>query len=151
MVGSLKVGDPIRQSHLRIGNIADYEAYINSIDEGYDAEGSVFRGYIYKINTPHFNKVNRSQYGNGCDLKQEIIEYRGNNCFMPTNGYCFVKFIIFITGEDYKQNYLDFVRNEKRRSNIMTKAKIQQFCCANNINSGYVDGTRVFPGSVTDR
>ena len=33
----------------------------------------------------------------------------------------------------------------------MTKARIQSFCRANNINLGYFDGTRVFPRSVTDR
>ena len=40
---------------------------------------------------------------------------------------------------------------KKRRSNIMTKAKIQPFCRANNINLGYYDGERVFPRSVTDK
>ena len=48
MVGNLKVGDEIRQTHIRFRNISDYEAYLNSIDEGYDAEASIFNGYIYK-------------------------------------------------------------------------------------------------------
>ena len=50
----------------------------------------------------------------------------------------------------YKQQYLDFIRNEERRSNIMTKARIQPFCKASNINLGYYDSERVFPRSVTD-
>ena len=33
----------------------------------------------------------------------------------------------------------------------MTKARIQPFCKANNINLGYFDGIRVSPRSVTDR
>ena len=33
----------------------------------------------------------------------------------------------------------------------MTKARIQPFCRANNINLGYFDGERVFPRSVTNR
>ena len=70
-------------------------------------------GYVYKINTPQFNLVNRSQYVIGCDLKLEIIEYRGDICFIRTKGYCFVKCINFITGEDCKEQYLDFIRNEK--------------------------------------
>ena len=37
-----------------------------------------------KINTRQFNLVKRSQSGNGCDFKHEIIECRGNNCFIPT-------------------------------------------------------------------
>ena len=136
MVGILKVGDQIRQTHGRFRNIDDFESYINSIDEGYDAEGAIFNGYFYKLNTPQFIKVNRNQFVNGCDFKHEIIEYRGKNCFIPTKGYCFVKCIIFLTGQDYKQQYLDFIRGEQRRSNIMTKARIQPFCRANNINLG---------------
>ena len=61
MVGTSKVGDQIRQTHIRFRNITDYEACINAIDEGYDAEDAIFNGYIYKINTPQFNLVNRSQ------------------------------------------------------------------------------------------
>ena len=64
---------------------------------------------IIKKGTPQFNKVNGSQYGNGYDFKHEIIEHRGNNCFTPTKGYCFVKCNNFLTGEDYKQQYLDFI------------------------------------------
>ena len=151
MVGNLKVGDQIRQTHIRFRNISDYEAYINSIDEGYDAGDCIFNGYIYKLNTPHFNKVNRSQYGNGCSFDKIIIEYRGNNCYIPTKGYCLVKCINYLTGQDYKQEYLDFIRNEKRRTNIMTMARIQPFCRANNINLGYYNNDRVFPRSVTNR
>ena len=40
---------------------------------------------------------------------------------------------------------------EKKRSNIITKARIQPFCIPNNINLGYFDGARVFPRSVTER
>ena len=151
MVGKLKVGDQIRQTHVRFRNMDDFEAYINSIDQDYDSDDSIFNGYIYKIDAPIFNKVNRSQYGNGCDFKHEIIEYRGNNCFIPTKGYCFVKCINFLTGQDYKQQYLEFIRNERRRSNIMTKARIQPFCRAININFGYYNDDRVFPRTVTNR
>ena len=151
MVGNLKVGDQIRQTHIRFGNIEDFEAYINSIDQDYVSDDLAFNGYIYKIKTRLVNVVNRSQYGNGCSFDKVIVEYRGNNCFIPTKGYCFIKCINFLTGEDYKEQYLDFIRNEKRRSNIMNKARIQPFCRANNINLGYFDGDGVFPRTVTSR
>ena len=151
MIGTLIVGDQLRQTHIRFRKMIDFETYINSIDEGYDADDSIFNGYIYKINTPQFNKVNRSQYGNGCSFDKIIVEYCGNNCFIPTKGYCFVKCINFLTGQDYKDKYLEFIRNEKRRSNIMTKARIQPFCRANKINLGYYDGNGVYPRSVTNR
>ena len=109
----MKYGDQILTIYIGFRFITDYEAYINSNDEGYDAEDAIFNGYIYKINNLQFNLVIRSQYGNGCDFRHQIIEYRGNNCFIPTRGYCFVKCINFLTGEDYKQQYLDFIRNKK--------------------------------------
>ena len=56
-----------------------------------------------------------------------------------------------MSGQDYKQEYLVFIRNEKRRSNIMTKARIQPFCKANNIDLGYYNDDRVFPRSVANR
>ena len=79
MVGNLKVGDQIRQTHIRFRNMDDFESFIKSIDEGYDADDCIFNGYIYKLSIPQFNKVNRSQYGNGCNFDKIIIEYRGNN------------------------------------------------------------------------
>ena len=45
-VGTLKVGDQIRQTPIRFRNIADYEAYINAIVQDYESEDSVFNGYI---------------------------------------------------------------------------------------------------------
>ena len=151
LIGNLKVGDQTKQTHSRFRNMDAFESYINKIDDGYDADDRIFNGYIYKIDTPIFDKVSRSQYGNGCDFKHEIIEYRGNNCFIPTKGYCFIKCINFLTGQDYKQQYLEFKRNEQRRTNIMTKARIQPFCRANNINLGYFDGNGVYPRSVMNR
>ena len=94
LVGNLKVGDQIRPTNIRFRNFDDFESYINFIDERYDAEVAIFNGYIYKINTPQFKKVIRSQYGNGCDFKHEIIENGGNNCYIPTKGYCLLNVLI---------------------------------------------------------
>ena len=151
MVGNLKVGDKIRQTHIRFGNFIDFESYINSIDEGYDAEDAFFNDHIYKLDTLQFKKVNRSQYGNECDIKHENYGYRGNICYIPTKGYCFVKSINFLTGQSYKQQYLDFIQNEKRRSNILTMARIQP-CLRNlGIDLGYYNGERIYPRTVTNR
>ena len=65
--------------------------------------------------------------------------------------YCFIKCVDFLTCEDYKEQYLDFIRSEQRTSNIMTKARNQPFCRANIVNLGHWDGERVFPRSVMDR
>ena len=68
--------------------------------------------------TPQFNLGNRSQYGNGCDFKHEIIAYRSNNCFTPTKGFCFVKYIKNLTGEYDKQQHLHFFKKWKKTINF---------------------------------
>ena len=82
---------------------------------------------------------------------KKIVEYRSNNCYIPTKGYCFIKCIKFLTGQDYKDQYLEVIRNEKRRSNIMTMARIQPCLEKLGINLGYYNGERVFPRTVTIR
>ena len=151
MVGNLKVGDQIRQTLIKFRNIDDYEAYINAIDEGYDAEDAIFIDYINKINIPQFKKVVRNLYRNGSEFKHENIEYRGYNCFIPSKGYCFIKCVNFSTSLDYKQQFLDFIRNEDRRSNVMTKARIQPCPKKLGIHLGYYNDERIFPRTVTNR
>ena len=56
-----------------------------------------------------------------------------------------------LTGQHYKQQFLDFIRNEKQRSKILNMARIQPFCRANNINLGYYNNDRVFPSTVKNR
>ena len=46
MVGELKKCYQIREIHIRFKNITDYEAYIKSIDDVYDAEDAISNGYI---------------------------------------------------------------------------------------------------------
>ena len=151
LIGNLKVDEQIRQTYIRFRNMDDFEAYIISIDQDYDSDDTIFNGYIYKRDIPQFNKVNRSQYGNGCSFDKIIIEYRGNNCYIPTKGYCFIKCVNYLTGQDYKQEYLDFIRHEKRRCNIMTMARIQPCLRKLGIDLGCYNGERVFPRSVTNR
>ena len=98
MVGSLIIGDFTRNTHYTLGNIEYYETYNISIEQGYDSEDSVFNGHLYLLNTPEFKRVNRSQYGNGCDFTHEIMENRGRNCSIPTKRYCFIKCNNFLTG-----------------------------------------------------
>ena len=58
----------------------DFENIINAKASDYDSEDVTFTSYLYKLNTPHFNRVNRSQYGRGTDFKQDIDYYIGNKC-----------------------------------------------------------------------
>ena len=44
MVGKSNIGDQIRTTHIRFGNITDYEAYINAIDQDYESGDAIFNG-----------------------------------------------------------------------------------------------------------
>ena len=127
LVRKLKFGDQIRSTLFRFRKITDYEDYINSIDEGYDAKVAIFNGYTYKKDTPQLSLINRSHYGNGCDFKHGIIEYWGNNCFKPTKWYSFVKCIIFSTGEDYEEQYLDLSEMKKDNQKLCLKLEFIRF------------------------
>ena len=123
MVGTLVIGNNLRNTHFRFTKTNEYEAHSKSIDQGYDSVDSLFNGFIYILKTPELNRVNRKEYENGCDFKHEFVEFHVNYCFIPTKVYCLNKCINFLTGKDYKQDYLNFISNEKRRFIIMTKAR----------------------------
>ena len=89
------------------------------------------------------------EYENGCDFKHQNIEYRGKNCYIPSNGYCFIECINFFTGEVYKQEYFDFIRNENR-SNIMTKARIQPRLGKLGVNMSYYNGKEIWPRNIIE-
>ena len=61
MIGDSIIGEPIRKTHTRFGNVKDHEAYLNVIDLDYDAQDSIFTGVIYKLDTPVFKKINESK------------------------------------------------------------------------------------------
>ena len=76
-------------TNYRFKNMNDFERYINAIDVNYDSEDVTFTGYIHKLNTPPFKVVKRSAYGKSTIYMQEIVEYRGQNCYIPTSGLFF--------------------------------------------------------------
>ena len=104
-----------------------------------------------KLNTPEFKKVNRSQYGRGTDFKQDIVEYHGQNCYIPTSSNFFTKCINYFSKKDCTDDFLTFIRTEQRRSNLMTSPRIQPLCRKHNIDIVYYDGYRVNPRIFTER
>ena len=82
---------------------------------------------------------------------QKIVEYHGQNCYIPTSGMCVIKCINYFTKKNYTEEFLTFIRTEQRRTNLMTTARIQPFCRKYNINIGCFDGTRINPRNITQR
>ena len=145
------IGPIEHKTNIRFKNKDDFENYINAIDIEYHSEDVTFSGYIYKVNTHRFNVVKRSDYGKGTNYMQKIVEYHGQNCFIPTSGMCFIKCISYFTKKDYTEEFLTFIRTEQRRSNVMTSTRNQPFCRKYNINIGCSDGTRRNPRNLTQR
>ena len=149
LYGKLIIGAIEHKTIIRFKNMGDFEKYINKIDVDYDSKDVTFTGCFYKLNTLQFQVVKRSAYGKGTIYMQEIVEYHGQNCYIPTSGMCFIKCISSFTKKDYTEEFLTFIRSERRRSNVMTSARIQPFCRKCFINIGCFDGTRIKPRNLT--
>ena len=87
----------------------DFESFINATDIDYDSEDVTFTGYVYNFNTPQFNVVNRSAYAEGTNYGQEIDEYFGQNCYIPTSVHCFLKSCNYFTQKEYAEELLTFI------------------------------------------
>ena len=151
LIGKMIIGPVEHKTNIRFTNMDDFERYINAIDIDYDSEDVIFTGYVYKLDTPQFQVVKRSAYGKGTSHMQEIVEYHGQNCYIPTSGMCFIKCINRFTKKDYTEEFLTFIRSEQRRSNVMTSARVESFCKKHNINIGCFDGTIINPRNITQR
>ena len=149
--GKMIIGHIEHKTNVRFKNMDDFERYINAIDIDFDSEDVTFAGYVYKLNTPRFKVVKRSAYVRGTNYMQEIVEYHGQNFYIPTSGMCFIKCNKYFTKKHYTEDFLTFIRSEERRSNVMTSARIQPFCRKYNINIGCFDGTRINPRNLTQR
>ena len=136
LIGKMIIAVVEHKTNIRFINMDDFERYINAIDIDYDSDDVIFTGYVYKLNTPQFKVVKRSAYGKGTNHMQEIVEYHGQNCYIPTSGMCFIKCINRFTKKDYTEEFLTFIRSEQRRSNVMTSARVGSFCRKYNINIG---------------
>ena len=120
--GLMIIGPIEHKTNIRFKNLDDFESFINAIDIDYDSENVTFIGYVYKLNTTQFNVVKRGLYAKCTNYMQEIIEHREQNCDIPTSGMCFIKCIIYFTKKDYSEEFLTFLRTERKRSNVMTSA-----------------------------
>ena len=108
LIGKMIIGPIEHKTNIRFKNMDDFERYINAIDIDYDSEHVIFTGYVYKLDTPQFKIVKRSAYGKGTNHMQEIVEYHGKNCYIPTSGMCFIKCINYFTKKRLHRRIFNF-------------------------------------------
>ena len=79
-----------------------FDKRIEKINDKYGETLNItFTGELIRY-TKTFDKIQRSNYGTGCDSSEKIVEYRGNLCYIPEENECFRKCLEFI----YQQRLL---------------------------------------------
>ena len=145
------IGPVEHKINIRFRNMDDLGSFINAIDIDYDNEGVTFTGYLYKLNTPQFKVVQRSAIGKGTNYMKDIVEYKGQNCYKPTSGLCFIKCNSYFIYKDHPEEIREIIRNEKNRSVVMTSASNQLYCNKYDVNVGCFDTTRINLQKITQK
>ena len=67
------------------------------------------------------------------------MEYEGENCYIPNGNACFLKLNNYIYKKDFYSEYFEFIQSYKRRTNVMTRCKIPEFCERHKMDIGIYD------------
>ena len=86
-----------------------------------------------------FKRVNRSDHGRGADEFNDIEEYEGDRCYIPSGNGCFLKCINYIFDKDFSTGYFEFIKSYERRPNVMARYRIPAFCKRYKIDIGIYD------------
>ena len=102
--------------------------FIDKILDKYDDHPSIYdTGNIYRY-FRNYKRINRSEHGRGANEFNNILEYEGENCYIPSGNGCFLKCINYIFDKDFSTEYFEFIQSYKRRTNVMTQCRIPEFC-----------------------
>ncbi|ESP02085.1 hypothetical protein LOTGIDRAFT_157235 [Lottia gigantea] len=102
--------------------------FFATVDVKSDASDWYFPGKII-LRRNNFKEIKRSKKGSGVTLLKKINEYIGINCYIPSDGYCFVKCVNRVLNEDYTKEFQDFINSfsKSNRKGVMTTARICEF------------------------
>ena len=127
--------------------------FIDKILDKYDDHPSIYyTGNIYRY-FKNFKRVNRSEHGRGANEFNNIEEYNGKNCYIPDGNGCFLKCINYIFNKDFNKEYFEFIKSYKRRTNVMPRCRIPEFCKRYKIDIGIYDlnNGRILPRTVKQK
>ena len=127
--------------------------FIDKILDKYDDHPSIYyTGNIYRY-FKNFKRVNRSEHGRGANEFNIIEEYNGKNCYIPDGNGCFLKCINYIFNKDFNKEYFEFIKSYKRRTNVMPRCRIPEFCKRYKIDIGVYDlnNGRILPRTVNQK
>ena len=127
--------------------------FIDRILDKYDDHPSIYyTGNIYRY-FRNFKRVTRSEHGRGANEFNDIQEYKGENCYIPSGNGCFLKCNNYIFKEDFSTEYFEFIQSYKRRTNVKTRCRIPEFCERYKIDIGIYDdkSKRILPRNVKQK
>ena len=87
----------------------------------------------------NFKRVKGSEHGRGANEFNDIQEYEGENCYIPSGNGCFLKCINYIFEKDFSTEYFEFIQSYKRRTNVMTRCGIPKVCKRYKLDIGIYD------------
>ena len=131
----------------------ELEKFIDKILDKYDDHPSMYyTGKIYRY-LGNFKRINRSEHGRGANEYNNIQEYEGKNCYIPSGNGCFLKCINYIFNKNFSTDCFEFIQSYKRRTNVMTRCRIPEFCERYKIDIGIYDlkQQRILPRNVKQR
>ena len=97
----------------------------------------------------NFKRVNSSAHERGANEYNNILEYVGENCYIPNGNGCFLKCITYFAKKDVSMEYLEFIQSYERKTNVMTRGRKPEFCKRYKIDIVIYDpkGKRLLPWS----
>ena len=106
------------------------------LDKNDDHPSIYYTGNIYRY-IRKFKLLTRSEHGRGANEFNNIQEYEGENCYIPSGNGCFLKCINYIfKKKDFSTEYFEFIISYKRRSNVMARCRLPEFCKRYKIDIG---------------
>ena len=78
------------------------------LDKYVDHPSIYYTGKVYSY-FRSFKRVNRSEHGTGASELNNILEYEGKNCYIPSGNGCFLKCINYIFNKDFSMKYFVFI------------------------------------------
>ena len=67
----------------------------------------------------NFKRVKMSELGKRASEFNIILEYVGENCYIPSGSACFLKLIIYIFKNEFSMEYCVFLQSYNRRTNVI--------------------------------
>ena len=134
-------------------NSDELAKFIDKILDKYDDHPSIYyTGNIYRY-FRNFKRVNRSDHGRGANEFNNIEEYEGKKCYIPSENGCLLKCINYIFDKDFSMEYFEFIKSYKRRPNVMARCRIPEICKRHKIHIGIYDlkSKRILPWTVKQK